>query len=132
MNCTVANIDNAPGFNTGLYEVELLIEDQNIELKHGFFAKGEIYPSQNIDCFSLPINAIQEGIGKMVVFYSVSGDGLVAIKQETQFIAMNHEKVFIRKDDFHDEMMIIVERQKELKHLDKVNIVQNELFASVN
>ena len=131
LQCLVSKIDNAPGFNTGLYEVELLIEESNIELKHGFFAKGQIYSSQEIDCFSLPIDAIQEGIGKLITFYSVSEDGYIAIKQETQIIAMNHEKVFVGKDDFHDEMMIIVERQKELKHLDKVNIIQKQVLASV-
>ncbi len=129
LNCTVANIDNAPGYNTGLYEVELLIEDQNIELKHGFFAKGEIYPSQNIDCYSLPINAIQEGIGKMVVFYSVSKDGKVAIKQETNIISMSSDKVFFTSNDLYEDMQIIVDKQKELKHLDKVKIIDSDWLA---
>ena len=103
-----------------------------MNLKHGFFAKGEIYPSEEKECFSLPIDAIQEGIGKMVVFYSVSEDGKVAIKQETNIVTMNSEKVFIKTDDFHDDMMIIVEKQKELKHLDKIKIIESELFAAAN
>jgi RND family efflux transporter MFP subunit len=131
LNCHVSKIANAPGQYTGLYEIELLIEDSELELKHGFFAKGEIYPLQNIDCFSLPINAIQEGIGKTVIFYSVDNDGCNALRQETQIVAMNHEKVFIPKDKFNDEMMVIVERQKELKHHDKIKIIADDWLADV-
>ncbi|MDA3954856.1 MAG: efflux RND transporter periplasmic adaptor subunit [Bacteroidales bacterium] len=129
LECKVSNIANSPGQFTGLYEVELSLEDKDIELKHGFFAKGEIYPSQFNECYALPINAIQEGIGKMVVFYSVNAEGTIAIKQETQIVSMNHEKVFISKNNLHDDMMIIVENQKEIKHLDKVRIIDSEWLA---
>lgn len=121
--CFVSKIANAPGQYTGLYEVELSIENSDLNIKHGFFAKGEIYPSQENDCYSLPIGAIQEGIGKMVVFYSISEDGKVALKQETNIISMNGNKVFINPDEFHDDMRIIVDKQKELKHLDKIRII---------
>ena len=132
LTCSVSKIANAPGQFTGLYKIELSIKNSDLNLKHGFFAKGEIYPSEEKECFSLPISAIQEGIGKMVVFYSVSEDGKVAIKQETNIVTMNSEKVFIKTDDFHDDMMIIVEKQKELKHLDKIKIIESELFAAAN
>lgn len=130
--CSVSKIANAPGQFTGLYEIELSIENSDLNLKHGFFAKGEIYPSQVNDCYSLPIDAIQEGIGKMVVFYSVSEDGKVAIKQETNIISMTNDEVFIRASDLYEDMRIIVDKQKELKHLDKVKIIESELFASIN
>ena len=130
--CSVSKIANAPGQYTGLYEIKLSIENSDLNLKHGFFAKGEVYPSEEKECFSLPVGAIQEGIGKMVVFYSVSEDGKVAIKQETNIISMTSDKVFFRSDDLYEDMRIIVDKQKELKHLDKVKIIESELFASVN
>jgi hypothetical protein len=117
---------------TGLYEVEIQVNDSDIELKHGFFAKGEIIPSQTLDCYSLPINAIQEGLGKSITFYSVNEDGHVALKQETQVVAMNNEKIFIDKADFYSDMMIIIERQKELKHLDKVKIIKSDILVAAN
>ena len=132
LNCFVSKIANAPGQQTGLYEIELSIEDTDIHLKHGFFAKGEIYPSEVKECFSLPIDAIQEGIGKLVMFYSVSEDGRFAIKQETKIVAISKDKVFINSNKLDDDLLIIVEKQKELKHLDKVKIVNSELLAVAN
>ncbi len=132
LDCLVSNIANAPGQTTGLYEIELSIKNSGLDLKHGFFAKGEIYPSEMNEAYSLPIDAIQEGIGNLVQFYTVSKDGKYAIKQETNIIAMNEKRVFVHPNDMEDDMLIIVEKQKELKHLDKIRIIDNQWVALSN
>ncbi|MFC2152496.1 efflux RND transporter periplasmic adaptor subunit [Bacteroidota bacterium] len=129
LNCSVSKIANAPGQYTGLYEVELSIENPEVNLKHGFFAKGEIYPTEVKECYSLPIDAIQEGIGNLVLFYTVSEDGKFAVKQETKIIAMLENKVFINLNNLRDDMLIIVEKQKELKHLDKIKVINTNYLA---
>ena len=131
-DCVVSKIANAPGQYTGLYEIELSVEDPDVKLKHGFFAKGEIYPSELNDCYSLPMGAVQEGIGNLISFYSVSKDRTVALKQESNVISITQDKVYISQTDLDDEMFVIVEKQKELKHLDKIRIVDNEIFALLN
>jgi len=131
LDAVVSRIANAPGEFTGLYEIELSIMQVDVELKHGLFAKGAIFPSQQMNCYSLSINAVQEGIGNTVMFYSVSKDGTIAVKKEAQVLAINQQKVFIERADFYDGMMVIVERQKELKNLDKVNIIQNKVLADL-
>ena len=132
LDCIVSEIANAPGQYTGLYEVELTIENSDMNLKHGFFAKGEIYPSEQKECYSLPVDAIQEGIGNLVQFYSVSDDNTYAIKQEANVITMDGTKAFVSADNLKENMLIIVEKQKELKHLDKINIIDNQWIALAN
>ncbi len=132
LNCTVSKIANSPGQYTGLYEIELSINSSDLKLKHGFFAKGEIYPSYKNLCFSIPINAVQEGIGNRVVFYSVSEGNNVAIKQEVSMISITNDKVFFKSDKLSENMLIVVEKQKELKHLDKVKVINLELLAGLN
>ncbi|MFC2104403.1 efflux RND transporter periplasmic adaptor subunit [Bacteroidota bacterium] len=132
LTCVVSRIANAPGQFTGLYEIELSIENPEVNLKHGFFAKGEIFPSELNDCYSLPIDAIQEGIGNLVLFYSVSEDGKFAIKQETNVISIAQDKVFVSIGSIEEDMLVIVEKQKELKHLDKIKIINKDWLALVN
>ena len=132
LDCIVSKIANAPGQTTGLYEIELSIENPKVKLKHGFFAKGEIYPSELNECLSLPIDAVQEGIGNLVQFYSVSEDGRHAIKQEINIIAIYDDKVYIKSNKLDDKMLVIVEKQKELKHLDEIRIIDHNLLAIKN
>ncbi len=129
LNCFVSKIANAPGQYTGLYEIELVIINPNVELKHGFFAKGEIFPSDLNDCYSLPIDAVQEGIGNRIMFYSVSDDKQFAIKQESNIVAMTSDKVYISSELINDNMLIIVKNQKELKHLDQIEIIDSNWLA---
>ena len=131
LNAIVSRIANAPGEYTGLYEIELSIMQVDVELKHGLFAKGAIFPSQYIDCYSLSIDAVQEGIGNSIMFYSVSDDGTTALKKEAQVLAINQLKVYINKDDLKDDLMVIIESQKEIKNLDKINIIENHVFAAL-
>ena len=131
LNAMVSRIANAPGEYTGLYEIELSIMLVDVELKHGLFAKGAVFPSQYIDCYSLSINAVQEGIGNSILFYSVSDNGSTALKKEAQVLAINQQKVFINKSDLKDDMMVIIESQKEIKNLDKIEIIENHVFAAL-
>lgn len=130
-SANITRIANAPGEYTGLYEIELSIMQVDVDLKHGLFAKGAIFPSENIECYSVSINAIQEGIGNSIIFYSVSEDGTTALKKESQVLAIDKQKVFISKAGLSDETIIVVDRQKELKNLDKIQITNKPVIADL-
>ena len=52
-------------------------------------------------------------------------------KKEAQVLAINQLKVYINKDDLKDDLMVIIESQKEIKNLDKINIIENHVFAAL-
>ena len=84
MEGRVAKIANAPEPTTGLYEVELALDNANRELKPGFFARGELYPSQQVTCWRLPVDALREGSGTSLTFF---------LFDQEQNVATEHRRI---------------------------------------
>jgi RND family efflux transporter MFP subunit len=122
----ISKIANAPEFETGLYEVELALNDSDLKFKPGFFARGEIMPSDKISCFKLPVDAIQEGVGNKVSFFIYDEKQGIAKKAETEILFLNNDFVYVGCSAFDNSIKVITQSQKDLNNLDKIS-VKNQL-----
>ena len=127
---TISKIGNAPDLSTGLYEIELSLENTLLNLKPGFFAKGLIYPSDKIACYKIPIDAAQEGAGNKVIYFTYDENSQKAIKNETEVLFLHNNYLYVDNNSVNENSYVIVDRQKELKHFDKVTATPKRLVAN--
>ncbi|MDA3890893.1 MAG: efflux RND transporter periplasmic adaptor subunit [Salinivirgaceae bacterium] len=119
---SISKIANAPEQTTGLYEVELSLENTGLELKPGFFARGELIPSHEINCYKIPVDAIQEGFGNTVSFFVYENKTGRAVKKESEALFLHNEFVYVNMPLADANLQVITKKQKELKNLDKVQL----------
>lgn len=119
---SVSSIANAPEPTTGLYEVELTIDNTELNLKPGFFARGNIFPKQTISCQKLPIDAIQEGLGNTITYLIYDEHNGTAIHAESEVLYLNNNFVYIQKNRLISRFKVISSAPRETKHLDKVTL----------
>lgn len=127
LQANVTQIGNAPDITTGLFEVELSIESTALNLKPGFFAKGKILPSDKISCYKLPVDAVQEGIGNTITFFSYNEKTKQAIKNETTVLFLQNDYLYVNSKNNFPTAMVITQSQKELRHNDFVQISNAQL-----
>lgn len=121
INGTVCQIGDAPDPQTGLYQVKLSLEKNEMQLKPGFFAQTLIRPSNPQAYVVIPVDAVSEGIGNTVTYYTLSTDRKKAVKKTAKIAWISDQYVVL---DTHEKVVqpIIINSQKELKHLANVEI----------
>lgn len=130
LNAKVSQIANAPDLTTGLFEVELSIENTSLNLKPGFFAKGDIFPSEKIACYKFPVNAVQEGVGNTITFFTFNDKTNKAQKEETTVLFLMQDYLYVNSINSLTSAMVITHSQKELRHNDYVIVNNNQLANS--
>ncbi len=121
LGANVSKIANAPDPKTGLYEIELSVEETSLELKPGFFARGDIYPSKTLVCGKIPVEAVQEGFGKTISFYVLDEDTQKAKLKEAEVLFLQNNFVYVAQNSLDPNARVIMQRQKEIKNNDKVS-----------
>lgn len=82
---------------TGLYQVEIKINPGNRKLASGLFAKVTIIPTGASKCWSVPIESIVEGQGKMAHVFVLSDDQKKVKKINVEVAYLENKKAFITK-----------------------------------
>lgn len=126
LNASVIQIGDAPDPMTGLYEVRLSLIQQNLQLKPGFFSDLIIQPHKKNTYVTIPIEAVAEGIGNTVTYYSLNADQTKAVKK-TANIAWLQDNYVVLDTENHETETVIVESQKELSHLALVEVTENDI-----
>ncbi len=129
MEGRVAKIANAPEPTTGLYEVELALDNANRELKPGFFARGELYPSQQVTCWRLPVDALREGSGTSLTFFLFDQEQNVATEHRAEALCFSNPYVYIQSSEPLDSRWVITSVPRPLRHLDRVKVENNLAFS---
>lgn len=120
----ITQIGDAPDPMTGLYEVRMTINSLGIQLKPGFFANAEIIPNEIKAYVTIPIEAVTEGIGNTVTYYTLSPDKTKAIKKVAE-VKWLQDNVVVLGTNVELPEAVIIESQKGLTDLAKVKIVGN-------
>jgi len=79
--------------NSGLYQVEIRFNPENVKLISGLFAKVKIYPPGKTDLLSVPMDALVEGENDSAyVFVAL---GTKALKKKVRVAYLKGDKVFL-------------------------------------
>ena len=70
----VASKGEAADPMTGLFEVELRLDDQGLQIRNGFVAKIEIFPLQQAAYYKIPVDAVVESEGEQLRIYVPTPD----------------------------------------------------------
>lgn len=65
----VSEIAEAADPRTGVFELELTINESRYKLKNGFIAKLQVYPTLQEDYYRVPMSALVEGDGEEATIY---------------------------------------------------------------
>ena len=123
LNATITKITNAPEIYTGLYEVELSISISGLQLKPGFFARGEIFPSQTIECRKIPIDAVQEGVGRSITYYIYDELKNQAQKAESEVLYLQDGFIYTKLAN-SKSFKVITSNPQDINDNDKVLVKQ--------
>ena len=122
LRATVSNIASAPDLNTGLYEIELSIENNRLGMKPGFFARGDILPSEKIRCYKVPVDAVTEGLGRNINFFIYDEQKQKAVEAIAEVIYLEDNYAFVRDKNLPEKFKVITGSQKEINHMDDVKV----------
>jgi RND family efflux transporter MFP subunit len=93
----VGSINEGAELITGLYQVEIKIYPGKRKLASGLFAKVTIIPESATELWSIPIEAIVEGQGKMASVFVIQPDQKTVKKVPVQIAYLENKKVYITK-----------------------------------
>jgi RND family efflux transporter MFP subunit len=108
----VSEIAEAADPRTGVFEIELTLEDSRYQLRDGFVAKLEIYPSGQEAYYRVPMSALVEGNGEEAVIYVSAGNTVKRMKIHPTLIT--------------DEFFVV--KGNEVSHLDSI-VTQGVAYA---
>lgn len=124
LKAVVSQIGDAPDPMTGLYEVRLRLNSTILKLKPGFFADAKITPHQKLSYLTIPIEAVTEGVGNTVSYYTLSPDKKTAIKK-TAKVEWLQDDFVVLSTTINAPEPVVVESQKELSDLAKVEVIKS-------
>lgn len=124
LQAEVCQIGDAPDPITGMYEVKLSLVANKLQLKPGFFAQVEITPNKKQSYLTIPVNAVTEGIGNTVTYFSLSADKTQAIKKIAKVEWIQNDMVVLNSS-IEKTDLIVVACQKELNHLALVEVIES-------
>lgn len=119
----ISQIGNAPGWRSGLYEVEISISAPNLNIKPGFFANAKIYPSETTNCYLIPVDAIHQGKNDTVSLFTVSSNHQQAKEKAVKVLGILNDQIVVPSNSFEDEALVITETPKELRDLAQIKII---------
>lgn len=115
-------INSAPDVQSGLYETEILINEQHSGLRNGFFAKVKIYPSKVESFKFLPIESLVQGNKDQGTIYAI--DENRAVKVNIDILGVQEDQLIVRNDPgLLDE--IVIEGAQYLEPGDELIVVNN-------
>lgn len=115
-------INNAPDTQSGLYEIEIILDENHGRLRNGFFAKVQIYPSESATYQFLPIESLVEGSKKKGYIYTVEKN--TAVKFEVEIHSILEDQLIVR-NDFRGIKEIVTEGAQYLDPNDEIIVVNN-------
>ncbi len=119
----VSEIGQSSNPRTGLFEVEITLNESYPELKNGLIGYIEIFPSNRPKSLKIPMNALVEGADNEAVIY-YSTDGETAERTVVQIDAFSGDFFTVSQVDIPDNAMIITEGAPYLQNNDTIKIVQ--------
>ena len=120
----VSRIAHAPDPQTGLYEVEISLQPNDLNLKTGFFAEAHIIPDKEKSYVTIPIEAVTEGIEDSVTYYTLSADQRTAIRKKARVAWIDKQRVVLESKP-EKPASIILESPREPRHLGNVMVVKS-------
>jgi multidrug efflux system membrane fusion protein len=121
----VSQVGNAPDPGTGLYEVEISLQPNDLELKTGFFADAGIFPDNKKFYLTIPVEAVTEGLQDSVTYYALSADRKKAIRKKGRVEWIEKDLVVLSTGTEKLDS-IIVESPRDLRHLADVVVVDSK------
>lgn len=85
-NATVSQLAQAPDPMSGLYQVELKLQNTGKEIATGLFAKAEIKPADAATYITAPIDAVVEGNGQDAYVFVVNNNKAQKLPVRVAFI----------------------------------------------
>lgn len=119
----VSEIGTMANSRTGLFEIEITLDDYKGEIKNGFIGKVSIFPKSVLKSYRIPMNALVEGDDKeAIVFYS--SDGHIARSKTVQIEQLRNNHFSIGTTELPNDAMIITEGAPFLKDNDSIKIIK--------
>jgi len=118
----VQMISNAPDANSGLFEAEVMMKQVHQELSNGFFAKVQIFSSQQEIYQFVPIEALVEGDEKRGYVYTIEDNEAVKVAVDIENISNNQ---LIVRNSAKNLKEVITEGAQYLDPNDKISIANN-------
>lgn len=116
----IAQVANS---STGLYDVEITLDDYHPELKNGFIGTVYIQPSSASSILKIPMNALVEGDGNNArIFYTLNEQTVQ--EAEVEIIGLDDDYFTISVDALPAKAQIITEGAPFLKVNDTIQIVR--------
>lgn len=109
--------------DTGLYTIEITLDEYYPELKNGFIGTVQILPSTGIKILKIPMNALVEGTDKSArIFYSL--DAKTVLETQVEVIDLKNTYFTVKADALPKNALIISEGAPFLKANDSIKIIQ--------
>ena len=124
LQAVVTQIGDAPDPMTGLYEVRMTMNSMGLQLKPGFFADAEIMPNEKQAYVTIPIEAVTEGVGNTITYFTLSPDKTKAIKKVAE-VEWLQDNIVVLGTNVEKTEAIIIESQKELNNLALVEVIKS-------
>lgn len=83
-------------------------------------------------CHKIPISAIQEGLGTNISFFTLNPDGNKAIKNQAEILFLYKDFAHVSLNAIEPSSVLITQMQKELKHLDRVKVINEQIALSTS
>ena len=122
-NAIVTEISQAANPKTGLFEVELTIDEFRQELKNGFIGAVSIKPSLSLSTYKIPMNALVEGKqNKASIFYTEDDNTVKYL--EVEVLNFVEDFFTVATDALPKQVKVITGGAPYLAINDSINIVQ--------
>lgn len=120
---SISEIAEAAYPQTGLFEVELSLNDYHDELKNGFIGKIVLHPSQSNSTLKIPMDALVEGKGKQAtIFYTQNAKTVT--KQVVSVQSIRDDYFTISTELLPNNAAIVTAGAPYLQPNDSIHIIQ--------
>lgn len=108
---------------TGTYEVELLMEEENLSFRPGFVARAQLFPSEVSAGWWLPLEAVQNVDNNRGYVFILDGPDVV--KRNVKVGKIVNEGLLIL-DGLSDDLFVVTDGASYLKDGARVNVLSFE------
>jgi multidrug efflux pump subunit AcrA (membrane-fusion protein) len=120
---TVTEIGVMANPRTGLFEVEIILDDFKEEIKNGFIGKIKIYPKSALKTYKIPMDALVEGNDKQaIIFYTT--DNHIAKRTSVKIEQFRNNHFSVSTSELSKDAIIIIDGASFLKDNDSIKIVK--------
>lgn len=119
----VTEVASSANPSTGLYNVELTLNEFHNDLKNGFVGKVELYPTIDSKKYKIPIDALVEGKGAMGRIF-ITNNASTVIEKEVQILNFGNNFMIIDTLNLPKNASVITEGAAYLKSNDSIQILK--------